>query len=42
MGDPDVELFYNDYNIEAFEPQKQFYADFWKKLKSDYSPQLME
>lgn len=38
MGDPDVELFYNDYNIEAFGTSKNnFMRTFVKKLKSDYS-----
>ena len=38
QGDPDVELFYNDYNIEAFGTSKNnFMRTFVKKLKSDYS-----
>ena len=38
MGDSDVELFYNDYNIEAFGTSKNnFMRTFVKKLKSDYS-----
>ena len=38
LGDTDVELFYNDYNIEAFGTSKNnFMRTFVKKLKSDYS-----
>ena len=38
LADPDVELFYNDYNIEAFGTSKNnFMRTFVKKLKSDYS-----
>lgn len=38
LGDPNVELFYNDYNIEAFGTSKNnFMRTFVKKLKSDYS-----
>ena len=38
LGDPNVELFYNDYNIEAFGTSKNnFMRTFLKKLKSDYS-----
>ena len=38
LGEPNVELFYNDYNIEAFGTSKNnFMRTFVKKLKSDYS-----
>ena len=37
-GDPNVELFYNDYNIEPFGTSKNiFMRNFVKKLKSDYA-----